>query len=163
MDNNFPIDLKPLPTTPYDERPDSVPLDVEEVRTALWIFKGNVTEAAARLKVTSLRLRNFIRGSARLTAELRECNDQLVDIAREVVAEALTSEDDSRKDTMARFVLTNLGAEAGFGAAKGKGVSLNLPSKGRISISWADGPSFDAADTEEGDVIEGEVVRDAAE
>jgi hypothetical protein len=53
-----PTDLMPLPTMPYDERPMSLPLDVEECRTALWRVRGNVTEAAKLIKVHPNRLRS---------------------------------------------------------------------------------------------------------
>src|SRR6476619_5108550 len=107
---DFPSDLIPLPTTPYSERPVSLPLDMEECRTALWLVRGNITEAAKLLKTTPLRLRQFVQKSPYLSAEMQEAKDQLVDIAEDVVYEALTDEDDkSRKDTMARFVLGSQG------------------------------------------------------
>lgn len=135
-----PSDLVPLPTMPYDERPDALPLDVEECRTALWMVGGNVSEAARLLKTTSLRLRNFIKSSKRLTDEQKEMQEVLLDKAESVAAEALDDPDTTRKDAMARFVMTNLGKERGYGQPNGKGgVNLNLPGKGTFSISWDDG------------------------
>lgn len=157
--SELPADLIPLPTAPYPERPDSLPLEIEECRTAIWLCRGNVTEAAKLVKVTSGRLRKFIAGSAYLSAELRESKEQLADIAENVVYEALTDEEDKgRKDTMARFVLTNLGRTRGYGTAPA-GVKINNSAGGTIVVQWADGtqigqepapgPSREAEDIEE--------------
>lgn len=148
--NDIPDDLVPLPTAPYPERPISLPLDVEECRTAIWRCRGNITQAAELLKVTSLRLRDFVNKSAYLSAEMREANDRLVDIAQDIVFEALTDEEDkSRKDTMARFVLTNQGRRSGWGS--GAGVTVKNSAGGTIIVQWADGTSFG-----DGHVAEGE-------
>lgn len=123
-----------------------MPLDREEVRTALWMDRGNITKAAIRLKVPSERLRRFVNQSEYLLREAREADQQLVDIAKDNVYEALTDEaDPGRRDTMARFVMQQLGGEHGWGNGKG-GVSLNLPNKGRIVIGWDDGSTFDGND-----------------
>jgi hypothetical protein len=135
---SLPADLRPLPTMPYSERPIELPLDVEECRTAIWKCRGNVSSAADLLKIPSSRLRTFISKSPYLSAEQKEANERLVDIAEDVVYDALTDNDDpSRRDTMARFVLTGLGKNRGHGSGGG-GVSINLP-KGPIQISWGDG------------------------
>lgn len=139
-----------------------MPLDIEECRTALWIAKGNVTKAAEVLKISSNRLRQFINNSPRLTNELRETREQILDKAEEVIVEALEQDDDvQRKDSMARFALTNLGANRGYGNGKG-GVSINLPKTGKIEISWADGTSINDQIPEDGvDIID--VIPEAAE
>lgn len=140
---------------PYDVRPDALPLDIEECRTALWMYRGNVTKAAARIKVSANRLRNFIKGSKRLTEEVLEAREQLVDIAEDVAYEALTDEvDASRRDQMARYVMTNLGRERGYGT-NGNGVTLNLP-KGNLKVAWADGSSLSVSQEPEAKVIEHE-------
>lgn len=143
---DMPNDLVPLPTVPYDERPDALPLDIEECRTALWLHRGNVTEAAKRLKVTPARLRAMIRNSPRLAKEVEEARQQLADIAEDVVYEALTNpEDPGRRDSMARFVLTNLGNERGYGS-KGNGPVKVDVAKGRVTVAWADGSSISVGD-----------------
>lgn len=146
--SELPTDLIPLPTMPYDTRPVALPLDVEECRTALWLCRGNVTKAAERLKVSPNRLRNFIRNSPRLVEEQREAQQQLVDIAEDVAYEALTDEaDPGRRDQMARYIMTNLGRDRGYGNGN-SGVTLNLP-KGRVNIQWADGSSLSAESRDE--------------
>jgi hypothetical protein len=144
---------------PYDERPASLPLDREECRTALWRVRGNISQAAEILKVPSSRLRAFVRSSPNLQREIEEAAERLKDIAEEVVYEALTDEDDpGRKDSMARFVLTNLGQDRGYAKGTGKGpqLNLNMPQGGKISISWEDGTSINDNDTPK--TIEGTVV-----
>jgi len=154
-EDSIPSDLVALPTMPYSERPSDLPLNPEECRTALWMASGNVTEAAKLLKCTSIRLRNFVKKSAYLTAEMQEAADRLVDIAESNVLDALTDEQDpSRRDTMSRFVLTNIGKSKGWGSGNSVGVNVKNSSGGTIIVQWADGTSFG----QENKTIEGEVV-----
>lgn len=125
---------------PYVERPLDLPLDREECRTALWRCRGNVTKAAELLKTPPSRLRKFINESAYLVSEQKEAQEQLLDIAEDIMYEALTDEiDASRRDQMARFVATNLGGARGYGNGK-NGINLTLGAKkGTITVSWEDG------------------------
>lgn len=138
-----PSDLIPLPTQPWAVRPVSIPLDREEVRTALWMAEGNVSEAATILKVSSLRLRTFIRGSEYLQRELNEFKERLSDRAEQVVGEALN--DPERCDPMARFILNSIAKDRGWGTASKAGVNINTAG-GSVLISWADGSTFAATD-----------------
>lgn len=158
MEDSVPNDLVALPTMPYSERPIELPLDIEECRTAIWMAAGNITEAAKLLKCTSLRLRNFIRKSPYLSAEMQEAADRLVDIAEKNVVDALTDElDPSRRDTMSRFVLTNIGKHRGWGTGQGAGLTVKNAAGGTIVVQWADGTSFGQPDAEEeAKTIEGE-------
>jgi len=132
---------------------------MDEVRTAIWMNAGNVTAAAEQLKVTSLRLRNFIKHSPYLLREQGEAREQVLDKAESVVLEALNDEDASRKDTMARYVLSNVGKGRGYGAGNSAKVNINSQG-GNIIVSWADGSQF--GDKPEGDVIDGECSEEAA-
>jgi hypothetical protein len=149
-DSHVPNDLVALPTMPYSERPVELPLDTEECRTAIWMAAGNISEAAKILKVTSIRLRNFVKKSPYLTAEMQEAADRLIDIAEANVRDALTDElDPSRRDTMSRFVLTNIGKHRGWGTTSSGGVTVKNSAGGTIVVQWADGSSFgDAANSE---------------
>lgn len=161
MDSNIPGDLVALPTMPYNERPAELPLDVEECRTAIWMARGNITKAAELLKVPSIRLRTFIKKSAYLTAEVAESSEQLVDIAESNVLEALTDDvDPSRRDTMSRFVLSNIGKGRGWGTGGGT-VNVKNTAGGTIVVKWADGSTFGVKDPEE-NTIEGELVNESA-
>lgn len=156
--DNIPNDLVALPTMPYSERPAELPLDTEECRTAIWMAAGNVTEAAKLLKITSIRLRNFVKKSPYLSAELQEAADRLVDIAEANVKEALLDEQDpSRRDTMSRFVLSNIGKHRGWGTVSPNVNVKNSPG-GTIVVQWADGSQFkqDESKTIEGEVVENE-------
>lgn len=138
--DQYPQDLVPLPTQPWDERPEDIPLDIEEVRTALWRHRGNISDAARVLKVKSGRLRNFVKKSPYLSREQEEAREMLADLAESVAYEALTDEDPARKDSMARFVLNSrIGRERGYGTGAGASVNIKGPSGSRLVISWEDG------------------------
>jgi hypothetical protein len=59
-------EFEPLPFYPFDERSLSLPLDVEEAATAIFLARGDIREAASLLKVTPSRLSKLIRRSPRL-------------------------------------------------------------------------------------------------
>ena len=142
MTSHLPQDLIPLPTMPYDSRPESLPLDIEECRTALWRVRGNITEAAKILKVPSIRLRNFVNRSAYLSAEQKEATEILKDMSEDVVYDALTDlEDKGRRDAMARFVLTGIGKDRGWGSG-GTKVTVNNEKGGTVVVGWQDGTMF---------------------
>lgn len=144
MRDDAPLDLVPLPTQPWAVRPSTIPLDREEVRTALWLADGNISEAAMILKVTSLRLRSFIKGSEYLSRELQEFKERLVDKAEQAVVEGL--QDPDERYTMARFVLNSQGKPRGWGTGAAKG-DINITANGgSISLSWADGTTLDVND-----------------
>lgn len=163
-DARIPGDLVALPTMPYNERPAELPLDVEECRTAIWMASGNISEAAKLLKVSSIRLRSFVKKSPYLSAELQESADRLVDIAEGNVLNALTDElDPSRRDTMSRFVLTNIGKHRGWGSNGAGNVNIKNSAGGTIVVQWADGTAIggETADEQEMKTIEGRELKDA--
>jgi hypothetical protein len=61
-----PREFLPLPYFPWLSRPDNLPLDEDEVATALYLAHGRLGAAADRLKVDQRRLRKAIRRVARL-------------------------------------------------------------------------------------------------
>lgn len=132
----IPVDLVPLPTSPWDERPTELPLDIEECRTALWMHNGNVTEAAKALKIPPGRLRAKIKSSQYLQAEQTEAREQLADIAEVNVRDALTDANDpGRRDSMTRFVLASLGRTRGYGNGAG---GTKIVNNGPMTIRWED-------------------------
>lgn len=153
MEGRIPSDLRPLPTAPYDERPNSLPLDVEECRTALWLERGNIPDAAARLKITPIRLRAFVNNSPRLLAEQSEAREQLADRAEQIVHEALHDEVDAgRRDGMAKYVLNSrIGKGRGFGAA---GQQMNVTNTGPMIITWATEADKLKTINEEGELVD---------
>jgi len=127
---------------PFDYRPDSLPLDIEECRTAIWRARGNITVAADILKVTSNRLRGFVSRSPYLSAELNEAKEQLKDLAEDTVYDALTDADDKgRRDAMARFVLQGIGKDRGWGSGGSK-IQIDNSKGGTVIVGWADGTIF---------------------
>lgn len=156
----LPTDLVPIPTQPWDVRPIELPLDADECRTALWMAKGNITEAAVLLKVSSKRLRKFVNGSEYLLQELEESKEQLIDTAEKVVLDALTDDQDKgRKDSMARFVLgSGPGRRRGYGTGSGGSASLKLPGAGRMVITWEDGENITGQPGDDAKLVEGETV-----
>lgn len=148
-----PIDLIPLPTMPYSVRPASLPLDVQECRTALWLNRGHVADSAAQLKISPIRLRNFIANNPSLQAEQREAREQLADRAEQIVHEALNDPTDpGRRDSMAKYVLNSpIGKARGYGPA---GVGVNIKNTGPMIITWAT-PDDDLKTIDEhGEVVE---------
>lgn len=148
-----PDNLVPLPTQPWEVRPDAIPVAVEEARTAIWRTQGNIAEAAAILKVAPSRLRAMVKRSEYLLREVEEAREQIVDLAEGVVRDALSDPD--RADAMARFVLQTQGKVRGWGNAVG-GNSVNIKATGGITFQWADGTL--TAQPEDDTVLEGEVV-----
>jgi hypothetical protein len=59
-------EFEQLPYYPYDIRSESSPLDVEEIRTALFLSNGDLVATAGRLKVPLRRLKRAIRKDARV-------------------------------------------------------------------------------------------------
>jgi hypothetical protein len=57
MTKPSPDEFVPLPYS----RPDTVPLDVDECATALYLANGDMKGAADRLKVTERQLRKLVR------------------------------------------------------------------------------------------------------
>ena len=154
-----PADLLPLPTQPWDERPDELPLDVEECRTALFDARGNISVAAGILKVAPARLRYFVSKSLRLQREQIEFREQLLDRFESNVWDAMESEDCVRRDTMTRYVGSNLAHSRGWGA-KAASLSLKTPA-GNFTVRWADGTEIGVSTPDNDEIIEGEVIKDA--
>jgi GTPase involved in cell partitioning and DNA repair len=146
---------------PYSQRPEELPLDVEECRTAIWYCRGNITQAAAILKVPSARLRNFVNKSQYLSREVEEATEQLIDRAEVIVSEALDDEEDkSRQDQMAKFVLSSTKArKRGWGAGSTPSLSVKNTGSGTMVVGWADGTQFKPVESSrETQTIEGEIV-----
>ena len=59
-------EFEQLPYMPWDRRPDTLPIDVEGVATALFIADGDLHKAADLYKITPAQLHKAIRKSQRL-------------------------------------------------------------------------------------------------
>lgn len=159
MTDALPRDLTPISTQPWNERPLEIPLEIEECRTALWMCRGNVTEAATVLKVPSDRLRRLIKGSRRLQDTVEESRERLKDLAESNLYDALTDgEDPQRRDSMTKYVLSNLGQDRGFGSKAGININTGNSAKGRLMVVWDDGETLTGSP--EPTTIEGEVINE---
>jgi hypothetical protein len=61
-----PSEFLPLPLFVWDSRPETLPLDTEEIATAIYLSNGDLKAAADLLKVTVWHLRKPIRKTHRL-------------------------------------------------------------------------------------------------
>jgi hypothetical protein len=65
-------EFTPLPYFPWDQRPDTVPLDADECATAIHLAHGDAHIAAQLLKVPTIRLNRMLRANPRLQRILTE-------------------------------------------------------------------------------------------
>ena len=131
----------PLPYFPWDKRPSHLPLDVEEVATALYLTGGLIGQAAERLKTEPLKVVRVISRSARLTRLHGELAALLNDKVHEEYVRAFQSEDDRRREWASSKVSQTKGFQVhplapSTNAAQGLPVGPNGPT--RIIISWED-------------------------
>jgi hypothetical protein len=66
MSRPSPDEFLPLPYFPWLSRPTTVPLDVEEAATAIYLAKGDIGAAAGLLKVRVATLNRLVRRCPRL-------------------------------------------------------------------------------------------------
>jgi hypothetical protein len=59
-------EFAPLAFYPWDTRPLTVPLDVDECATALFLSRGDINAAAALLKVSATQFKKMVRRHPRL-------------------------------------------------------------------------------------------------
>jgi hypothetical protein len=59
-------EFAPLPYYPWDERPQTLPLDHDEAATAIHLANGDLVEASSLLKVPTIRLTRLVKQSPRL-------------------------------------------------------------------------------------------------
>jgi hypothetical protein len=140
MDEEF----LPLPHFPYDERPSTTPLDVEEAATALYLKEGDTDAAAARLKCHPLRLQRLIDHSPRLQRLHRELaslmnNRVLVEYKR-----AFEDEDSRRREwASSKLAGTQQFQSHPLAPRADSAPTLSLGGPTKIVISWDDGSDDD--------------------
>jgi hypothetical protein len=61
-----PDEFLPLPYFPWESRPETLPLDADEIATSLFLANGHLGKAAGLLKVSEMRLNRSIRGKQNL-------------------------------------------------------------------------------------------------
>lgn len=138
----LPEDLTPLPTRLRDH-PPMLPLDHNDVRSALWHAAGNLSLAAAILKTTSARLGYLVRNTPSLKQERANAAEMLLDRAECQLITALEDPaNENRRDDVAKWILTNGGLQRGWsrpGTPHPAGVGLTFDGSqksGQIAIKW---------------------------
>jgi len=93
-------EFRVLPYYSWEERPFHIPLELEEVRTALAISHGVISVAAGKLKVSIVRLNRFIDRSVEAQGLLRELRDAIIARASDEAVIALfdPNSDDRRRE-----------------------------------------------------------------
>ena len=131
------------PYYPYDRRPSTTPIDVEECATALYLAEGEIALAAQTLKVEPLRLVRVIRRSPRLTRLHQELVSLLNDKVHHEYARAFRDEDDRRREWAASKVSQTRQFQDHPLAPTTQSASptLALGGPAKIIISWDDGPT----------------------
>ena len=131
-----------MPFYPWEIRPSHLPLDVEEVATALYLAGGLIARAAERLKTEPLKVVRAIARSARLTRLHAELASLLNDKVHEEYIAAFKDEDSRRREWAASKVSQTKGFQA-HPLAPNSNVQQQAFAGGptgptRIIISWED-------------------------
>ena len=131
----------PLPHFTWSERPSTIPLDIEETATALYLSEGDVDKAALRLKVHPLKIIRQIRHSPRLSRLHGELVSLLNNRVLMEYKRAFDDEDDRRRE----WASSKLAATAQFQEhplapiSHGSSSTLAVAGPTRIVITWDDG------------------------
>ena len=133
----------PLPYYNWEIRPSYLPLDVEEVATALYLAQGIIGRAAERLKTEPLKVVRAIARSARLQRLHNELASLLNDKVHEEYVRAFEADDDRRREWAASKVSQTKGFQAhplapNSNLAPSPVVGGGPNSPMRIVISWED-------------------------
>ena len=94
------------------ERPSHLPLDPDEVATAIHFAKGDVPAAAMLLKAPHHRVARLIKASPRLTRILLEHIDLQVSRAASEYIRALDSDQDRRREWAAAKIMASRAAQS---------------------------------------------------
>jgi len=130
----------PLPHYPWDERPLTVPVDVEEAATALFLAKGSLPNAALLLKTPQTRLSRLIHAHPRLQRIQRELLELLPHRAVDEIVRALDSPDDRRREWATQRILNSrLARDSPLAPAPqstATQASLSLDGAGKFVFRW---------------------------
>jgi hypothetical protein len=152
--SDLDAEFVPLPYYNWAVRPSHLPLDVEEVATALYLCQGIIGRAAERLRTEPLKVVRAISRSARLTRLHAELAALLNDRVHEEYINAFNAPDDRRREWAASKVAQTKQFQ-GHPLAPNSNVPAQISQGGsggpmRIVISWEDsGPLIDATPAED--------------
>jgi hypothetical protein len=114
--------------------------DDEQIRTALFINYGNVTRTAEMLGLHAGVLARHVNRVSSLKTDQMAARQLIVDRAEEAILDRLTTTEGDEQYETAKFILTSLGKELGWGATSKSAASLSLSDGNRtLSVRWNDG------------------------
>lgn len=97
----------PLPFYPFDERPASMLLELEECETAIHLAEGHIPKAAALLKVPQFKLDRMLRRHPRLQRIYEESCRLVGHRGAGEMIDALDSPNDRRREWAATKILAS--------------------------------------------------------
>lgn len=100
-------EFAPLPFYPWDSRPETIPLEVEECETAIHLAEGHIPKAAALLKVPQYKLDRQIRRHPRLQRVYEEAARLVGHRSAGEMIDALDSPNDRRREWAATKILAS--------------------------------------------------------
>ena len=145
----------PLPFYPFTERPATLPLDPDECATAIHIAKGDISAAAALLKVPEFRLNRLVRRTPRLQHVLSEANELTTHRAASEYIRALDDPSDRRREWAASKIMASRAAAdhpfapAPTGSTTASNVTINQDNK-EITIHWGNAPTTTPPEIDDG-------------
>ena len=142
MGDEINDEFLPLPYFPYEQRPSTVPVDVEEAATALYLDQGVVADAAQRLRIPSLKLQRIIDRSPRLTRLHKELVSLLNDKVLKQVITAFDDPENRRKEWASAQVIRSEAFRSHPLAPVKDNASptLNIAGPQTITIHWGEAP-----------------------
>lgn len=134
-------EFEPLPHYPWDERPPTLPLDLDECATAIHLTQGDLPAAAALLKVPLHKVNRQILHHPRLARILGEAQSLAVARAAAEYVQALDSPHDRRREWAAKNLLSTRAAAGHPFAPNPQGTSVTLSQTSidgqrKISFRW---------------------------
>lgn len=133
----YEAEFAPLPYYPWDERPPSLPLDVDETATAIHLAQ-NLPAAAQLLKVPLIRLTRLIRAHPRLQRVLEETTELVVHHAAAEYVQALASSSDRRREWGAAQIMRSRAAQSHplAPAPANASTSVSISESREITFTW---------------------------
>ena len=131
-----------MPRYPATKIPPSCEnISIELAKRVLAESWGNIARAADALGVPSRDFRFLVRTTPALTAVADEASELFCDKAEMILRDALESENELRRDVVARFVLSGKGAQRGWTRPSSPAVTIEQPPR-QITLRWLDGTVF---------------------
>lgn len=144
-------EFAPLPYYPFDERPDSLPLTIDEAATAIHLARGDEVAASSLLKVDVRRLQRLIRGVPRLKRIYEEALGVTLAKAASIPIQTLWDPSaDARRLEWAstKLLQSKLGKDHLLSPAPPSNLTTlsNPANTGTLILKWGEPPAQDSID-----------------